>query len=116
MAPRKRQPTSAPKPAAPRSKPSHPARGFDAPTAPISAVALAPLRSHTASYHYAQLLQDGGARAALLQWFEGVETTRSMPWRKKWVDPAEFTGREAQLRDVLMTRAYEVWVSEVSKF
>jgi hypothetical protein len=45
-----------------------------------------------------------------------VSTARSMPWRKAWVDPAEYAGREAQLRDVLMCRAYEVWVSEVSKF
>jgi hypothetical protein len=45
-----------------------------------------------------------------------VSTARSMPWRKTWVDPAEYAGREARLRDVLMRRAYEVWVSEVSKF
>jgi hypothetical protein len=45
-----------------------------------------------------------------------VSTARSMPWRKAWVDPAEYAGREARLRDVLMRRAYEVWVSEVSKF
>jgi hypothetical protein len=70
-----------------------------------------------AAYHYAQLLQDRAACAALLAWFGGdVSTARSMPWRKAWVDPAEYAGREARLRDVLMRRAYEVWVSEVSKF
>jgi hypothetical protein len=70
-----------------------------------------------AAYHYAQLLQDRAACAALLAWFGGdVSTARSMPWRKAWVDPAEYAGREARLRDVLMCRAYEVWVSEVSKF
>jgi A/G-specific adenine glycosylase len=38
-----------------------------------------------------------------------------MPWRKKWIDPVEFEGREEELGSVLGKRAYEVWVSEVSK-
>lgn len=52
---------------------------------------------------------------ALLKWFEGVEETRSMPWRKSWIDPAEWDGREGELEGVLAKRAYEVWVSEVSE-
>ncbi|KAF1850473.1 DNA glycosylase [Cucurbitaria berberidis CBS 394.84] len=36
-----------------------------------------------------------------------------MPWRKRWIDPREFEGREEDLGDVLAKRAYEVWVSEV---
>jgi A/G-specific adenine glycosylase len=83
----------------------------------MSAPALPPARRHATAYHYSQLLQDRAACAALLAWFGGdVSTARSMPWRKAWVDPAEYAGREALLRDVLMRRAYEVWVSEVSKF
>jgi A/G-specific adenine glycosylase len=38
-----------------------------------------------------------------------------MPWRKKWIDPTEFEGRQEELGKVLGKRAYEVWVSEVSK-
>lgn len=52
---------------------------------------------------------------ALLTWFEDVEETRSMPWRKKWIDPKDFEDREEELGRVLGKRAYEVWVSEVSK-
>lgn len=39
-----------------------------------------------------------------------------MPWRKDWIDPADFEGREEELGKVLSKRAYEVWVSEVSKW
>ena len=39
-----------------------------------------------------------------------------MPWRKTWINPAEFEGREAELKRVLSKRAYEVWVSEVSEY
>jgi A/G-specific adenine glycosylase len=117
MPPRKRAP---PKPSAKpaRTKSPAPPLSIHAPPAsPISTPALPPARRHVAAYHYAQLLQDRAACAALLAWFGGdVSTARSMPWRKTWVDPAEYAGREAQLRDVLMRRAYEVWVSEVSKF
>jgi len=38
-----------------------------------------------------------------------------MPWRKKWIDPADFEGKEEELGKTLSKRAYEVWVSEVSK-
>jgi len=86
-------------------------------TAPTTtlAPAIPPARVHNASYHYPLLLQDKDAFGALLSWFEGVEETRSMPWRKRWIDPADFKGREEELNTVLGKRAYEVWVSEVSK-
>lgn len=79
------------------------------------AVALPPSRSHSTSYHHPLLLGDRPACDALLGWFDGVTETRSMPWRKKWIDPADFEGKEEELGRVLSKRAYEVWVSEVSK-
>jgi A/G-specific adenine glycosylase len=85
------------------------------PDTPIS-TALPPLRAHHVSYHYPLLLDDKGACYALLNWFEGVEETRSMPWRKKWIDPTEFKGSKEDLDKLLGRRAYEVWVSEVSKY
>jgi A/G-specific adenine glycosylase len=50
-----------------------------------------------------------------LSWFEDVEEARSMPWRKRWIDPKEYEGTEEEVGVVLAKRAYEVWVSEVSK-
>lgn len=50
-----------------------------------------------------------------MSWFSGVAETRSMPWRKKWIDPDEYEDEE-ELGRVLSKRAYEVWVSEVSKY
>lgn len=38
-----------------------------------------------------------------------------MPWRKQWIDPSEYEGKGEELGRVLGKRAYEVWVSEVSK-
>lgn len=38
-----------------------------------------------------------------------------MPWRKAWIDPDEYDGRQEELGIVLGKRAYEVWVSEVSE-
>ncbi|KAF2821227.1 DNA glycosylase [Ophiobolus disseminans] len=87
-------------------------KGFSAPASPPP-TALPPSRAHHASYHYPLLLQDKSTCDALLSWFEGVEKTRSMPWRKKWINPKEFDGREEVLGSVLGKRAYEVWVSEV---
>jgi A/G-specific adenine glycosylase len=54
-------------------------------------------------------------RIIILYFLMIVEETRSMPWRKKWIDPVEFEGREEALGTVLGKRAYEIWVSEVSK-
>ena len=39
-----------------------------------------------------------------------------MPWRKRWIDPNDFEGKEEDLGNVLAKRAYEVWVSEVSEY
>lgn len=38
-----------------------------------------------------------------------------MPWRKAWLDPKDFEGREDDFGEMLGRRAYEVWVSEVSE-
>lgn len=62
------------------------------------------------------MLDDEAASKELLRWFEGIEEARNMPWRKKWLDPAAFVGREEEFGKVLEKRAYEVWVSEVSKW
>jgi hypothetical protein len=109
---------------APRKKAATPAKApktvkaakpiITAPSTPL-APALPPSRVHQSTYHYPLLFSDRSACDALLSWFEGVEETRSMPWRKKWVDPKEFESREEELGRVLSKRAYEVWVSEVSK-
>ncbi|KAJ4364439.1 hypothetical protein N0V83_009033 [Neocucurbitaria cava] len=116
MAPRKK-PTAIRK--ATKSVVSRPAKvikvtkpAITAPTSPQS-TALPPSRAHHASYHYPLLSDDKASSDALLAWFEGVEETRSMPWRKRWIDPKDFEGREQELGSVLGKRAYEVWVSEV---
>jgi A/G-specific adenine glycosylase len=82
----------------------------------ITQIALPPSRVHHASYHYSLLLNDKKACDALLTWFKGVEETRSMPWRKTWIDPKDFEGKAEELGTVLGKRAYEVWVSEISKW
>jgi A/G-specific adenine glycosylase len=113
MAPRKKAAGTAKAPKIVKgAKPSKPI--ITAPSTSLPA-ALPPSRIHQLTYHYPLLLSDKPACDALLSWFEGVEETRSMPWRKKWVDPADFEGREEELGRVLSKRAYEVWVSEVSK-
>lgn len=89
-------------------------KGLAAPASPQLA-ALPPTRAHHLSYHYPLLLSSKAACAALLSWFEGVEETRSMPWRKRWIDPKEFEGKAEELGKTLGKRAYEVWVSEISK-
>ncbi|OAL47734.1 DNA glycosylase [Pyrenochaeta sp. DS3sAY3a] len=75
--------------------------------------AIPPLREHSSTYHYSLLFNDKAACDALLQWFEGVESMRSMPWRKEWIDPSKFEGTNEELQKLLAKRAYEVWVSEV---
>lgn len=86
-----------------------------APPASKLDAAIPPSRLHEPSYHYPLLLSQHAACDALLEWFSGVEETRSMPWRKKWIDPTEYEDREEELGCILSKRAYEVWVSEVSK-
>ncbi|KAJ4159533.1 uncharacterized protein LMH87_008431 [Akanthomyces muscarius] len=78
---------------------------------------LPPTRCHTLAYHK-PLLLDGGrgadGRAAFLSWFDSVSATRAMPWRKPWVNPADFSSDDdAALRRTLEKRAYEVWISEI---
>ncbi|KAK1728474.1 DNA glycosylase, partial [Colletotrichum acutatum] len=74
-------------------------------------------RTHATSYHR-PLLLDGQpgrlGRDALLGWFDSISTTRGMPWRKPWIDPAETSPNDAaDLRSALEKRAYEVWISEI---
>ncbi|KAF2028312.1 DNA glycosylase [Setomelanomma holmii] len=101
---------------APRKKISSkpvPAKFTFSPPTTSPAPAIPPARVHHASYHYPLLLDDKKSCDALLSWFEGVEESRSMPWRKRWIDPREYEGRHEELVNVLGRRAYEVWVSEV---
>lgn len=77
---------------------------------------MPPERVHEAAYHYPLMLDDEAASKELLRWFEGIEEARNMPWRKKWLDPVAFVGSEEEFGKVLEKRAYEVWVSEVSKW
>lgn len=86
--------------------------GIPEPTAPRAPV-IPPARVHTASYHWPLLLGDKTAGDALLRWFESIEDVRSMPWRKKWIDPVGYAGNEEELGSTLAKRAYEVWVSEI---
>ncbi|KAJ1338557.1 A/G-specific adenine glycosylase [Microdochium nivale] len=72
-----------------------------------------PDREHAVLYHRPLLLDSRAGRQALLSWFDGVSTARSMPWRKAWIDPFAEAGDEAALRDKLERRAYEVWISEI---
>lgn len=79
------------------------------------AVAHFPLRQHAVHYHRPLLLHgELGARgrSALLSWYDGVDTDRSMPWRKPFIDPKDYVDT-AQLRLALTKRAYEVFVSEI---
>ncbi|KAK1636956.1 A/G-specific adenine glycosylase [Colletotrichum phormii] len=74
-------------------------------------------RTHASSYHR-PLLLDGQpgrrGRDALLSWFDSISTTRGMPWRKPWIDPAKTLPNDAaDLRSALEKRAYEVWISEI---
>lgn len=118
MAPRKKVPVVAETPIASKAaatRKATPKKGFSAPTTTF-APAIPPSRVHSQLYHYPLLLGHKATCTALLKWFESVEETRSMPWRKSWIDPKSFVGREEELESVLATRAYEVWVSEVSKW
>ena len=74
-----------------------------------------PAREHSPAYHRPLLLfgpRSRTARHALLSWFDTVRDARAMPWRKEWVNPANFSD-PAELRRVLERRAYEVWISEI---
>jgi A/G-specific adenine glycosylase len=76
---------------------------------------LPPSRQHSITYHRPLLLdQDVGSqgRKALLSWFHSVSESRSMPWRKAWVNPTMISD-PVELRTILEKRAYEVWISEI---
>ncbi|KAF2451127.1 DNA glycosylase [Karstenula rhodostoma CBS 690.94] len=93
-----------------KSKPATPP-AFTKPALP-QPTAVPPSRAHASAYHYPLLIEDGVVGKELLRWFEGIEEVRNMPWRKKWLDPAECEGGE-EFGSLLERRAYEVWVSEV---
>ncbi|CEH13192.1 A/G-specific adenine DNA glycosylase [Ceraceosorus bombacis] len=52
-------------------------------------------------------------RQALLDWYEGVSAARKMPWRRPFIDPALYVGKESELRELLKRRSYEVLISEI---
>jgi A/G-specific adenine glycosylase len=114
MAPRKKAVPAKTTSKSTRSAPKVTNPSIPTPESRLSA-ALPPSRAHHASYHYPLLLSDQAECDSLLNWFNGVEKTRNMPWRKTWIDPKDFEGKEKDLGKVLGKRAYEVWVSEVSE-
>ncbi|KAL7930262.1 DNA glycosylase [Trichoderma chlorosporum] len=74
-----------------------------------------PSRRHSVLYHRPLLLDEqvgSQGRKALLSWFDSVSQSRSMPWRKAWVDPKTISD-PTELRQTLEKRAYEVWISEI---
>lgn len=87
---------------------------FSRPTEAIGA-ALPAARIHSASYHYPLLADDTSQQHALLEWFRSVEDSRTMPWRKAWLDQSHVSEALEDKAETLNKRAYEVWVSEVSK-
>ncbi|KAI0006416.1 DNA glycosylase [Xylariaceae sp. FL0662B] len=83
-------------------------------TSPSSATCPLPSRAHGVDYHRPLLLDSRQGRAALLDWFDTVSTSRAMPWRKAWIDPrATADDAPELLRRRLEHRAYEVWISEI---
>lgn len=74
-----------------------------------------PLRQHDVNYHRPLLLHGEigkRGRSALLAWYDEVNTNRSMPWRKAFIDPKDYSDG-AKLRQALTQRAYEVFISEI---
>lgn len=116
----------APKAATKKTKPSRSSRGsqkkydfffdrlFTLPDSqPPSQWACAfPGRLHAPMYHRPLLLGSVEGRTSLLEWFDGVSTSRAMPWRKAWIDPS-LVPDPAELRLQLEKRAYQVWISEI---
>jgi A/G-specific adenine glycosylase len=88
--------------------------GIAEPPTVTTTPAIPPCRSHAPSYHWPLLLSHKSSSDALLQWFQGVQEERQMPWRKQWIDPNAFDNEEEANR-LLAKRAYEVWVSEISR-
>jgi len=87
---------------------------FESPGQPLTA-ALPPARVHPLSYHYPLLIDDKAQHVALLDWFKSVEDTRTMPWRKAWIDKTQSPESDEETAQAVNCRAYEIWVSEVSK-
>ncbi|KAF3039953.1 hypothetical protein E8E12_008996 [Didymella heteroderae] len=85
---------------------------IERPEQPLAA-ALPPGRVHTLSYHHPLLIDDKTQHDALLDWFTSVEDTRTMPWRKAWIDRTHCSASDEETAQALNRRAYEVWVSEV---
>lgn len=71
-----------------------------------------PGRLHAPMYHRPLLLGSVEGRTSLLEWFDGVSTSRAMPWRKDWIDPS-LVPDATELRLQLEKRAYQVWISEI---
>lgn len=115
MPPRRAASTKAGKAIPAKSKPK-PATSieFEKPQQSL-ATALPPARVHPPSYHYPLLIDDKTQHVVLLDWFKGVEDTRTMPWRKAWIDRTSSSKSDEELAQALNRRAYEIWVSEVSK-
>jgi len=111
MAPRKKAVAMAKPSKTAKPRPSNNKASIPAPLSLLPA-AVPPARAHHASYHHPLLLDNKPQCDALLGWFQGEEETRSMPWRKAWIDPREYNGRREALDTALGKRAYEVWVSE----
>jgi hypothetical protein len=88
---------------------------FERPEQPLTP-ALPPARLHSSSYHYPLLVDDQSHHVSLLDWFKSVEGSRTMPWRKTWVDRTQASGSDEETAQALNRRAYEVWVSEVSRY
>jgi A/G-specific adenine glycosylase len=75
--------------------------------------ALPPKRLHMLNYHRPRLLKNRQMGTALLDWFDLISEKRQMPWRKPWLNPAEFEGDKRDFESALAKRAHEIWVSEV---
>ncbi|KAJ7810132.1 DNA glycosylase [Mycena leptocephala] len=67
--------------------------------------ALPTCSSHAKSAHVMKAADVPSIRAALVQWYSTVHTSRNMPWRKPY-NPKLGPEERAQ-------RAYEVWISEI---
>lgn len=96
-----------------RAKPST-SITFERPEQPFLA-ALPPTRVHSPSYHFPLLVENQSQQDALLDWFKSVEDSRTMPWRKAWIDRTQISTSEEDADQIMNKRAYEVWVSEISK-
>ncbi|KAF8189844.1 DNA glycosylase [Mycena galopus ATCC 62051] len=62
--------------------------------------------SHAKSMHVMNAAEVPSVRAALVQWYWTVHSSRQMPWRKQ-CNPATMD------REQRSQRAYEVWISEI---